>query len=289
MKLHGKLTPYLFLSLPMVIYIMIVLLPVVSIVFLSTMEWNGISDMVFAGVNNFGRLFTDRTLHDVLLNTIKYALTSSIVQLGLGMLLAILLQNVKKGQNVLRMLLFTPTVISSMAMSQTFRLMLNMSPDGVLNAVLNAIGLGDLRMAWLAAPTITIFIVAIVDSFRFAGLYMVIFYAAFASLDSEVLEAASIDGANKRQTLFRVKFPMMRAVIINCIVLVTIGTFRAFDGPMILTGGGPGHSSEVIATYMFKTAFNEFSFGYASAISLLMVVLSILIYTIINRLTREKD
>ena len=270
-------------------FLAVVIVPVVSAVYISIMEWNGITDMVLVGFDNFRRLFSDNVLRDVLLNSLRYAATATIFQLGLGMLLAILLQEVKRGQNLLLVLLFTPTVISSMAMSQTFRQLLNMSPDGVVNAVLYAIGLGDLRMAWLSNPAINIYIIAIIDSFRFAGLYMVIFHAAFNAISGEVLEAASIDGANKRQTLLMVKLPMIRAVIINCLILVSIGTFRAFDGPMILTGGGPGHSSHVISTYMFQQAFGASNFGYASAISVMIIVLCILIYTIINRLTRQKE
>ena len=289
MRLHGKFTPYLFLLLPVAVFASVVIIPVVSTIWFGLIEWNGITEPQFIGLSNFRRLLSDRVLRDVMVNTLQYAATATVFQLGLGMLLAILLQEVKKGQNLLRMLLFTPTVISSMAMSQAFRQLLNMSPDGVINAILGVVGLGDWRTAWLSDPNINIFIVAIVDSFRFAGLYMVIFHAAFTSINSEVLEAASIDGANKVQTLFRVKLPMIRAIIVNCLILVSIGTFRAFDGPMILTGGGPGHSSEVISLYMFRTAFGALDYRYAGAISVLIVVMSILIYTLISRLTRVKE
>ena len=205
------------------------------------------------------------------------------------MLFAIMLHEIRKGGNLLRVLLFTPTVISSMAMHQTFRQLLRVNPDGVVNALLNAVGLEQLRMVWLSDPIITIYVVAIVDSFRFSGLYMVIFYAAFAAIDTEILEAAMIDGASKLQTLILVRLPMIRAIIVNCMILVAIGTFRAFDGPMILTGGGPARASEVISTYMFKTAFVELNYGYASAIGILMLLIAVVTYTLISRLTREKE
>lgn len=289
MRLHGKYTPYLFLALPVTIFLFSVLIPLGSTFYYSLFEWNGITEMEYVGLANFGRLFRDHVLRDVLINTLKYALTATVFQLGLGMLLAIMLYEIRKGGTLIRVLLFTPTVISSVATSQVFRQLLRVNPDGVVNSLLSIIGLESLKMVWLADSAITIYVVAIVDSLRFSGLNMVIFFAALASIDNEVLEAAAIDGANKIKTLLLVRLPMIRGIIINCLILLTIGTFRAFDGPMILTGGGPGHSSQVISTYMFQTAFTSLNFGYGSAIGLLIAVICILVFKILGRMTRKLD
>lgn len=289
MKLHRKADPFLFLALPLLAFLAVVLVPIIATVYYSFVDWNGITDMTFAGLSNYAKMFKDTTLRTVLLNSLVFTAISSVLQVGLGLVLAILVLQLRKGQNLARMLLFTPTVISSMAMSQTFKKLLGINPDGVVNALLEAVGLTHWKTAFLSNMDITLVVVAIVDSMRFVGMYMVIFYAALTAIDNEVLEAASIDGASKWQALTRVQLPMIRATIINCAVLVTVGTFKAFDGPFILTDGGPGYASELMGTYMYKTAFNSMDYGYGSALSMLIVVLCFAIYGLVSLMTRQKD
>lgn len=289
MRLHRKIDPVLFLFLPMLAYLAVVLVPVIASVFYSFTNWNGISEITFAGLDNYIKMFKDPNLGQVLLNTLLYSLTATVFQVGGGLLLAILVTKVKKGNNILRVLLFTPVVISSMAMAQTFKKILSINPDGVVNALLGAIGLPQLKMAFLADMNITLFVLAIIESLRFAGLYMVVFYTAFISIDKEVLEAASIDGASGTQTMLRVQIPIIRAVIINCLVLAVVGTLKAFDGPYIMTNGGPGYATELMSIFMYKRAFNMMDYGYGSALAVLMTVLCIVAYRLLDRLTREKN
>lgn len=288
MKLHKKADPYLFLFFPLLVYLLVVLAPIVSSIWYSLMEWNGITDMKFVGAANYIKLFKDTTLRVVLANSLIYAIICTICQVGFGLVLAIVIQQVRKGPNLIRVLLFTPTVISSMAISQTFKKLLAINPDGVVNALLEVVGLAHLKTAFLSHMQITLPVVALVDSFRFFGLYMVVFHSAFIAIDHEVLEASSIDGANKWQTLIYIQLPMMRTIIINCLILVMIGTFKAFEGPFILTGGGPGYASEIIATYMYKEAFTKMNYGYGSALSILIIILCLGIYAALNKITRRK-
>ena len=289
MRLHRKQDPYLFLALPLLVYLGVVLIPIFSSVYYSFMEWNGITGMKFTGLSNYAKMFRDPNLLTCLINSIKYSAVGTVFQVGGGLMLAILVQQIRKGQNLTRVVLFTPVVISGMAMSQTFKKFLAISPDGVVNALLGAVGLSQLKTAFLADMDLTLWVVAIAESYRFWGLYMVVFHSAFASIDNEVIEAASIDGANYWETLIHVKLPLIRGVIINCVVLAVIGTLKAFEGPFILTNGGPGYASELMATYMYKTAFNNMEYGYGSALSLIIVVECILIFGIISALTRQKD
>ena len=136
---------------------------------------------------------------------------------------------------------------------------------------------------------LTLWVVAIAEAYRFWGLYMVVFHSAFTSIDSEVIEASSIDGAGYWKTLLYVRLPLIRPVIINCIVLAVIGTLKALGGPFVLTNGGPGYASELMATYMYKTAFNNMEYGYGSALSLIIVVECIAIFGLINALTKRKE
>ena len=289
MCLHRKQDPYIFLALPLIVYLAVVLIPIFSSIYYSVMDWNGITEMKFVGIRNYAKMFKDPNLPTCLSNSLKYAAVGTIFQVGGGLILAILVQQIRKGQNITRVILFTPVVISGMAMSQTFKKLLAISPDGVVNAFLGAVGLSHLKTAFLADMDLTLWVVAIAEAYRFWGLYMVVFHSAFTSIDSEVIEAASIDGAGYWKTLLYVRLPLIRPVIINCIVLAVIGTLKAFEGPFVLTNGGPGYASELMATYMYKTAFNNMEYGYGSALSLIIVVECIAIFGLINVLTKRKE
>lgn len=287
MRLHKKQEPYIFLALPVLVYLAVVLIPIVSSVYYSFMDWNGIGEMKFTGFNNYFKMFKDSNLLTCVTNTLKYSLVGTICQVGGGLFLAILVQTVQKGRNLIRVLLFSPVVISGMAMAQTFKKLLAINPDGVVNALLGGLGLP--KVAFLANVDITLYVVALCEAFRFCGLYMVVFYAAFTSLDKEILEASSIDGAGFWKQLFFIRLPLIRGIMINSIVLALVGTLKAFEGPFVLTNGGPGYTSELLATYMYKTAFNKMEYGYGSALSILLVLLCITVYLIINVITKRKE
>lgn len=287
MRLHKKQDPYIFLAAPVLVYLAVVLVPIVSSVYYSFMEWNGIGEMKFTGLTNYLKMFKDENLLVCITNTLKYSMVGTICQVGGGLVLAILVQRVKKGGNFIRVLLFSPVVISGMAMAQTFKKLLAINPDGVLNAVLGGLGLS--KIPFLADTELTLYVVALCEAFRFCGLYMVVFHAAFTSIDKEVLEAASIDGAGFWKQLVYIRLPLIKGIIFNSIVLALVGTLKAFEGPFVLTNGGPGYTSELLATYMYKTAFNKMDYGYGSALSILLVVMCIVVYLLINLLTKHRE
>jgi raffinose/stachyose/melibiose transport system permease protein len=253
------------------------------------MSWNGISRMRFTGLGNYAKMFNDPNLLTVLFNSFRYTFVATICQVGGGMVLAILVQQLNKGQNLFRVIFFTPVVISSMAMSQTFKKFLSISPDGVINAVLGVIGLSELKTAFLADMNLTLWVVAVVESYRFCGLYLVIFYAAFTGIDNGIIEAATIDGAKGWQIYTYIRLPMIRGIITSCITLAVTGTLKAFEGPFILTNGGPGYASELIALYMYKTAFNSMDYGYGSMLGLLVVFLCLVSFSLIEKIARLKE
>jgi raffinose/stachyose/melibiose transport system permease protein len=289
LKIHKKHDPVFFLILPLIIYLSVVLIPIFFSVYYSFMNWNGISKMKFAGFGNYAKMFKDPNLLTVIFNSLRYTFIGTICQVGGGMVLAILVQQMTKGRNLFRVIFFTPVVISSMAMSQTFKKFLSISPDGVINAALGAIGLAELKTAFLADMNLTLWIVAIVESYRFCGLYLVIFYAAFTGIDHEIIEAATIDGAKGWQIYAYIRFPMIRGIITSCITLAVTGTLKAFDGPFILTNGGPGYASELIALYMYKTAFNSMDYGYGSVLGLLVVLLCLASFSLIEKISKWKE
>jgi raffinose/stachyose/melibiose transport system permease protein len=126
-----------------------------------------------------------------------------------------------------------------------------------------------------------------VDAYKFCAIYMVIYYAAFIAIDEEVLNAAELDGCNWWQQYVYIKFPLIKAVIAVTIVMLVSGTLKGFDVSFILTNGGPGASSELVSTYLYKMIFGSSNFGYGSAISIGLVVECLVIIVILRRLLQR--
>jgi len=289
MRLHNKWDPYIFLFLPLSVYVFVVSVPIFFSIYYSFMDWNGITKMKFVGFDNYVKMFSDKNLLTCILNSFKYSAINTIYQVGLGLVMAILIYQLIIGRNLVRVLLFTPVIISTMAISQTFKKILAISPDGVVNAFLDSIGQGQLKTAFLSDMNITLYVVALVEAYKYSGLYLVVFYTAFKGIDKHIIEAAVIDGVNGWQMYFHIKLPIIRPVIITSMVLVINGTLKAFDIPFILTNGGPGYTSELMSGYMFKAGFSNMDFGYASALSLLIVVICVGSIGIFTYLTKSKE
>ena len=270
MKPKSKLEPWLFSAPALAIYIFTVIIPVIWSVTYSFFNYDGISEMKFIGLDNYVRLFQDEVFRVSLLNNLFFMVAGTLVQLFMGLLLATILTNITKGSNLLRVVYFIPCIISSMAICQIFAKLLSVQPQGVLAAVMTA--LGHEPIAVLSEPKLALAAVTLIDAYKFCGIYMVIFYSAFMSVDHSVIEAAYIDGCGWWQSYRYVKLPMIKNIFFVATVMLVNGTLKGFDISYILTHGGPGTSSELVATYMYKTAFSAVKFGYGSAISVFLVI-----------------
>ena len=274
MQPKNRFEPWLF-SLPaLLVYIFTVLIPIVWSLTYSFYDYNGIDEKVFIGFGNYIRMFTDDIFKISVINNIFFMVVGSIFQLAFGMLMAIILSNISKGSNVLRVIFFIPCIISSMAISQIFSKLLSIQPQGVVNYIFESLGMQ--QVSFLTEPTLTLLLVTLIDGYKYSGLYMVIFYSAFMAIDSGVLEAAYIDGCTWFQSHRYIKLPLIKSVFFIALALVVNGTLKGFDVSYILTRGGPGTSSELVATYMYKTAFSSVDFGYGSALSVFLVIESLI-------------
>ena len=204
------------------------------------------------------------------MNNLIFMAISTVFQLFMGLLLATILTSITKGNNILRVAYFIPCIISSMAICQIFVKLLSVQPEGVLAALMKAMGMAP--VAVLSDPKLALLVVSIIDGYKFCGIYMVIFYSAFLSVDQEVIEAAYIDGCSWWQSYCYIKLPMIKNIFFVVLVLLVNGTLKGFDISYILTSGGPGTSSELVATYLYKTAFSSMKYGYGSTIAVFLVV-----------------
>lgn len=266
----------------LVVFTVVVVIPIVWTLGVSFFKWNGIGSMEFAGLSNFKHMFTDSVFRQAFTNNLIFAALGTFAQMLGGLAMALLLICIERFRNFMRTVYFVPCVISSVAISQIFAQLLSVSPPGVINSIRE--GLGMQAFAFLSDPKWALILVTLIDAYKFAGIYMVIYYAALQSVDKEVLEAALIDGCNWWQQLIWIRIPLIRAVIEVSLVMLISGCLKGFDVSYVLTAGGPGSSSELVSTYLYKTIFLSGNFGYGSAISVFLAIECLVAIAILRKL-----
>ncbi|WP_424766431.1 carbohydrate ABC transporter permease [Paenibacillus sp. sgz302251] len=286
---NKKYEPWLFVLPALLLFVFTVIVPIIWSFSYSLYEWNGIGDKRFIGLDNYLRMFKDNIFITSFKNNLIFTALGTIVQIVVGMTMAVILTSITRFRNFIKVIYFIPCVISSMAISQIFSKMLSINPEGVVNSFLGAVGLESLQAAFLSDPKLTLIIVTLVDAYKFCAIYMVIYYAAFVAINNDIIEAAVIDGCNWWQQYVYMRFPLIKGIFFITVVMLVSGTLKGFDVPYILTNGGPGASSELVSTYMYKVAFNSVNYGYGSAIAVFLVIECLLIVTLIRKLISKVD
>lgn len=287
---RSKLSVAVFLIPPLVLYGLAVLLPIVQSLVLSFFRWDGITAMKFIGLDNYVKMFTrDDVFWTAFANAIGYLAICLVLQLGGALLVAGLLTGIHRARELVKTLYLLPAVISTVAIAFLFQRIYSLEPVGLLNQVLGWVGLEGLQTAWLSNVQTVLAAVSIPEGWRFTGLYMLIIYAALIAVPKELEEAARLDGASWWQVFWNVRFPHIRPVWITTTIMATTFALRGFDIPYLLTNGGPGQSSELLTTYMYKTAFVHTDYGYASAISVFIVIECLVAVGLIFLLLRRRD
>ncbi|MEE8736179.1 sugar ABC transporter permease [Bifidobacterium subtile] len=267
---RSKKSVLFFLLPPLLFYGLGVLIPVVQSLFISFFDWDGISDMEFVGFGNYAKMFTgDKVFWQAFGNSMIYMVICLILQLAGALLVATLLMEITKGRELVKTLYLLPAVISTVAIGFLFQRIYSMNPVGLLNRILQSIGLGGLSRPWLSDPHTILAAVSIPEGWRFSGLYMLIIYAAFMSVPKDIEEAARLDGVNEWQLFAKIRFPYIRPVWITTVIMAVTYALRGFDIPYLLSNGRYG---QLVTTYMYRTAFTNTNYGYASALSVFIVV-----------------
>lgn len=234
-------------------------------------DWDGLSqDYDFVGWDNFIRVFSSQSSLEALKMTLLFALAITILQNGIGLLLALGVNNGIKSRNVLRVIFFAPVVITPVVVAYLWKFLL--TPDGAINTVLEAIGLGFLRQSWLGDPFWAAVSVIMVVVWQHAGYSMVIYLAGLQSVPQELLEAAAVDGAGPWRRFWSVTWPLLAPATTINIMLTIIGGLKMFTEVFVLTGGGPGGATETMSTLLYKSAFQFNEFGYAIALALVLAL-----------------
>jgi multiple sugar transport system permease protein/raffinose/stachyose/melibiose transport system permease protein len=259
----------------LVLFCLFVLYPIFYIFRASTMEWTGITPGTFVGLRNYVKLFTDDWIFQTTLrNSFYWTFLTIFPQMFLGFALAMILNSRVFGRTVYRAIFYMPAIISPIVLGIVWQRIYNPF-GGFLSDVARLTGLTFLRQAYLADPNIAIFSCILVNVWEWTGFSMLLYLAGLQGLSQEVLDAAAVDGANLWQRIRYVIWPMLRHVHLTLILLGVIGTLQTFALIFMLTKGGPNHASEMMPTYIFLQAFQLQSMGYASAISVILLLLAL--------------
>jgi raffinose/stachyose/melibiose transport system permease protein len=278
-KQQQKLIIIGFLTVPLLLLVVFSLYPAVYLVYLSFMSWDGFSpEKTWAGLANYREFFGNKEMLQVLSHNFVY-LIWGLFQVALGLFFALLLNTKLRGRNAYRVILFAPYIMNGVAVAYMFNYVFN-SEYGSLNALLNAIGLESLATSWFGRPGLVNHVLASIGVWKWFGFNMVLFLAALQSINTDMIEAARIDGANRRQITFNIIIPnIIRIIELNLFLTVT-GSLEVFELPFLLTSGGPLGSSETFVTQTIDTAFEYYNFGLASAMSTVLVVIVAIVLTL---------
>ncbi len=256
------------LAAPLSLFTVFFLLPNVLNFVLSLTNWNSYSDDVkWVGLDNFAGLWNDGTLLNSLRVTLVFASLVAIIQNALGLLLALGLQRTTRNNGVLRAVFFVPVLVSPLATGYLFKGILGY--DGPLNHFLTALAGHPVHIPFLQSETWTIIVVALVHSWKYFGLTMLIYIAGLAAIPEELDEAARLDGASRVQSFWYIKWRLLAPAVTVNITLTLIGSLNAFDVILATTGGGPGTTTQVFNMFVFQQ-FGSGAFGVSTAMSLVL-------------------
>ncbi len=279
-KEKTKIIGFLFPSYS--VFIVFIFIPLVYSFVLSLHKYSLLSyrSAKFVGLKNYQTLFNDPIFWTSLKNTVLFTLFTVLPTMALGLAVAIILNKKLKLRNFFRVSSFIPVVTSLVASSIIWSLILDSTKSGLLNSILVKIGIPP--QAWLSSSKWALFSVIMMYIWKNTGYIMLIYLAGLQSIPESLYEAASIDGANETQKFFFITLPLLKPTTNFVFITSVIGSFQVFTPIYIMTGGGPGYSSNTLVNYLYQTGFQDFKMGYASSIAYILFAILFLI-TIIQR------
>lgn len=270
-----------------VILIMVgfVLYPIIQSFNISLHNWNGITvDKQFIGLDNWVKLLKDTSFWAAFKNNILIMVLSIIIQIPIGLAEATFIEFIGRKATIFKVFWFVPMLISSIAIGFLFTYALA-SNGGIVSFFSKLFGGGNIDL--LGNPNTALFTVILVIAWQFVPFYMVYSMAAYTNISEDVYEAATIDGATRGQYFRSIALPLLTPSLKSAAILSMVGSLKYFDLIYVMTGGGPGTSTELMATYMYKQSFSQFNMGYGSAVAggmfLLITFLSLGTMKLLNR------
>lgn len=283
-QLRLNLWCWLFMVPTMVLYILFQGYPIISSIFYSTLDWSGMtSNALFIGLGNFKELLQDKYFFNAVVNSFKYMLMAVPLQLVISLALAYVFNSIiKKGASFFRTVFFLPVITTASIVG--IIMMFIFGGTGSVNQLLSMMGIKGLN--WLGNAKTALPVVVLIGVWKETGTFMIYWLAALQSVSQDVYEAATIDGANKWQTFRHVVFPLILPMGGVIAVLCIISSLKVFDLVQTMTNGGPFYSTDVAATFVYRTAYASSTgmprLGYASAAAMTFGLIVVLIGTVGN-------
>ncbi len=261
--------------LPAVLFIGIIVYYSIGFTFrLSTVDWNGMFTvpMKDVGLENYQKVFSDPVFYKCIKNTIVFFVVTFVVQNFLGFVFAAILHSEVKLATVHKCLIFIPTILAPATMAPVFRLLF--SPQGLLQKIFTAVHI-PITVDWLSKPTASLVVLMVVAIWQYTGMSFILYYAAMSQIDSEMLEAAQIDGAGEIRILRSMVFPGCRGTTVSMAMLGVIGALKTFDLPWLITPNSLMHATEFLGTYIYRVGIKQSHLGFAAALSICLLVLAV--------------
>ncbi|WP_339190339.1 sugar ABC transporter permease [Paenibacillus sp. FSL R5-0490] len=283
----NKGTIAVFVLPTLILFCGIVLIPIFVSSYYSLLDWNGVGRGTFIGLDNYVEMFKDTRVLNSVKNSLLFAGASVFIQLPISLVLALILASNVKGEGFYRTVYFIPVLISTVVIAQLWSKIYN-ADYGLLNVLLQSIGLSSLAQDWLGQKDTALAASFIPTLWQYVGYHMLLMYAGAKSVSQDVLEAARMDGASRIRTAWSIMIPLMKPILKVSLVFSVIGAFKVFDLIYVLTGGGPFYTTEVPSTLMYATIFDTFRYGYGSAISVFIIVECLVCTILINSLFKTE-
>ncbi|MGE5679403.1 MAG: carbohydrate ABC transporter permease [Bacillota bacterium] len=280
-----SIVPYLFVAPYIIHFLVFVSFPVIFSFILMFNQWNIISPMKFAGLQNFYRLSHDTQFFQAVLNTIIFLVIHIPLQIIVALFFAVMLNQRVRFLGFFRAAYFMPVIVSGVVVTILWQQLYGFE-SGLLNRGLSALGLG--KVGWLVDPNAAMPSIAIMATWKNVGLYIVLFLVGLQTVPQYLYEAAELEGANAWQKFIHVTFPMINPTFFLVLVLSTIGGFSLFIEPYVMTGGGPLNSTLSAVLYIYKQGFFYYHMGYASTLGFFFAGI-ILLVIIIQKKYVEKE
>lgn len=278
-----------FLIIPLIVYVTIVIVPLMTSFYFSFTDWNGFNPKYhFIGLDNFTKVVRDPNFINAIKNTVIWMAAAILVPSLSGLAIALILHGRVFASNFFKSLFYLPICLSLAVIGQVWIWIYQ--PDwGLINVVLRGVGLDSLTAAWLADPKFALIAVIIAWCWQQVGLAMVIFLAGLTSIPTELTEASEIDGANYWQTLRHVVVPLLSPATTVVIALSIINSLKSFDVVYMMTMGGPFHSSDTLAMFMYNESFKKYYMGYGSAIAVVLFLIAMIVIALYFRQVRKLE
>lgn len=285
--LKDKKAICVFIVPALIMFIVILVIPIFQMLYYSLCDYNALTPPKFIGLANYKKLFIkDKTFRIALKNSLFFMIFSAVTQQVIGLLLAVLLTNIPKGRNLFKNIYYLPSVLSSAALGLLWAFLFN--PKIGINQLLARIGIkGPL---WLMDSkgfiVLPMWVIAFVALWQYVGQNMMLYMAQITGISRELYEASYIDGASKVKAFRYITLPLIKPMVVTSLSLNCIGSLKFFDLVYNMTQGGPNHRSEVLATHLYAEGFNYFKYGYASAISVVLLVMCLLVTLVVKKMIK---